>query len=109
PAALPSYYAALTSASQLSLHDALPIAEFRQMSATSDQECPFSTKFVIRRARYRCPDALPSNTWVSSGTSRPVSAGDVPLETHVRSEEHTSELQSRFDLVSRLLIANKNT
>src|SRR5699024_12133085 len=26
----------------------------------------------------------------------------------IRSEEHTSELQSRFDLVCRLLLANKN-
>src|SRR5699024_12078816 len=27
-----------------------------------------------------------------------------PLPPHVRSEEHTSELQSRFDLVCRLLL-----
>src|SRR5207249_10639633 len=29
------------------------------------------------------------------------------LETYVRSEEHTSELQSRFDLVCRLLLEKK--
>src|SRR5699024_11332117 len=29
------------------------------------------------------------------------------LATHVRSEEHTSELQSRFDLVCRLLLEKK--
>src|SRR5437868_12572119 len=34
-----------------------------------------------------------------------VSAGGA---THARSEEHTSELQSRFDLVCRLLLDNKN-
>src|SRR5699024_12359844 len=28
---------------------------------------------------------------------------------HTRSEEHTSELQSRFDLVCRLLLEKKNT
>src|SRR5699024_11910566 len=28
---------------------------------------------------------------------------------HIRSEEHTSELQSRFDLVCRLLLEKKNT
>src|SRR5438105_6532485 len=41
---------------------------------------------------------------------------DVPLEVHsgevvaklVRSEEHTSELQSRVDLVCRLLLEKKN-
>src|SRR5271167_5133434 len=36
--------------------------------------------------------------WVSFGV------GDDPL---ARSEEHTSELQSRFDLVCRLLLENK--
>src|SRR5437868_9679284 len=30
-------------------------------------------------------------------------------EVYVRSEEHTSELQSRFDLVCRLLLEKKNT
>src|SRR5699024_12770599 len=33
--------------------------------------------------------------------------GDVEVEV-VRSEEHTSELQSRFDLVCRLLLEKKN-
>src|SRR5699024_11313460 len=35
----------------------------------------------------------------------------IPYEdykTYKRSEEHTSELQSRFDLVCRLLLENKN-
>src|SRR5207249_12069818 len=36
---------------------------------------------------------------------RPLSAAFIPL---VRSEEHTSELQSRFDLVCRLLLEKKN-
>src|SRR5699024_12600584 len=36
--------------------------------------------------------------------------GVVPhLELFERSEEHTSELQSRFDLVCRLLLEKKNT
>src|SRR5699024_12197847 len=30
-------------------------------------------------------------------------------KTNARSEEHTSELQSRFDLVCRLLLEKKNT
>src|SRR5438067_10260954 len=30
------------------------------------------------------------------------------IRHHVRSEEHTSELQSRFDLVCRLLLEKKN-
>src|SRR5438067_13496966 len=34
--------------------------------------------------------------------------GGVALGIHRRSEEHTSELQSRFDLVCRLLLEKKN-
>src|SRR5437868_12675329 len=34
-------------------------------------------------------------------------AGDTKSGTLVRSEEHTSELQSRFDLVCRLLLEKK--
>src|SRR5699024_12152943 len=53
--------------------------------------------------------------------SRPQNADDGEFELHVtldssphltdpvrRSEEHTSELQSRFDLVCRLLLERKN-
>src|SRR5207249_7704320 len=35
-------------------------------------------------------------------------AGSPILSCHLRSEEHTSELQSRFDLVCRLLLEKKN-
>src|SRR5207249_8622024 len=33
----------------------------------------------------------------------------IPVHAHPRSEEHTSELQSRFDLVCRLLLEKKKT
>src|SRR5699024_11787779 len=33
---------------------------------------------------------------------------DAVVPTQLRSEEHTSELQSRFDLVCRLLLEKKN-
>src|SRR5699024_11874539 len=32
----------------------------------------------------------------------------IPVPNYLRSEEHTSELQSRFDLVCRLLLEKKN-
>src|SRR5207249_7414335 len=35
-------------------------------------------------------------------------SGDMALRIEKRSEEHTSELQSRFDLVCRLLLEKKN-
>src|SRR5699024_12377590 len=54
---------------------------------------------------------------VGAGEIAPVVPGDLPDLDHlvlplspgglVRSEEHTSELQSRFDLVCRLLLAKK--
>src|SRR5438067_2898205 len=71
----------------LSLHDALPIST-----------CPSKR--------------LSSTTWPRS--SRSSSVRDCGLAASrnglsvVRSEEHTYELQSRFDLVCRLLLEKKN-
>src|SRR5438067_4302510 len=39
----------------------------------------------------------------------PRSRAMIHLANQVRSEEHTSELQSRFDLVCRLLLEKKNS
>src|SRR5271167_309812 len=48
----------------------------------------------------RSNDGPPTaNSWVDN----------LPSSTPPRSEEHTSELQSRFDLVCRLLLEKKNT
>src|SRR3712207_8131831 len=45
----------------------------------------------------------------SRGTSSAASVAIVTLESSSRSEEHTSELQSRQYLVCRLLLEKKNT
>src|SRR6266513_876524 len=53
-------------------------------------------------------DALPIRRPLTSIT---VGSGDSSRETSLygfRSEEHTSELQSRFDIVCRLLLEKKN-
>src|SRR5699024_12450962 len=70
----------------LSLHDALPIS-FRSRQDTS---CPAFCRLFLsrlspheRRRSFRAPFCC------------------------LRSEEHTSELQSRFDLVCRLLLEKK--
>src|SRR5699024_12613139 len=42
-----------------------------------------------------------------SGAVRSQGQDEAPETTPPRSEEHTSELQSRFDLVCRLLLENK--
>src|SRR5699024_12343056 len=80
----------------LSLHDALPISR----RFLSGDNC-FSLLFV----------------WIwdchfQSDSSASDYAGKIPFAGRrfhraVRSEEHTSELQSRFDLVCRLLLENK--
>src|SRR5699024_11981013 len=63
----------------LSLHDALPISDASSSDSSS------TTESVPMGA-----NASSSGIW------------------SVRSEEHTSELQSRFDLVCRLLLEKKN-
>src|SRR5699024_12271934 len=89
-----------TSLYTLSLHDALPIC-----SITSTIPRPFwawglwPVQICKRSCRHR-------NFRSKDGCTR------HPGSSHTsgtRSEEHTSELQSRFDLVCRLLLEKKNT
>src|SRR5699024_12608331 len=64
----------------LSLHDALPISALRRDQEQHDR----------------------------AATEQPAPEQDGPgIEVQQRSEEHTSELQSRFDLVCRLLLEKK--
>src|SRR5699024_11849648 len=88
----------------LSLHDALPI---------------------LPRSRMRSPSSAPPrpSTWTGMSRSlRSTTCGVSPIRLNAlaasmpsspppitRSEEHTSELQSRFDIVCRLLLEKKNT
>src|SRR5438105_14833637 len=73
----------------LSLHDALPISKRRWMR---------------RNIHARRRNFFPLAT-----SSVRVSQGDFPADSpsRSRSEEHTSELQSRVDLVCRLLLEKK--
>src|SRR5690625_6905114 len=63
----------------LSLHDALPISDEATDEPTSEPTTP----------------------------EPPLTADPQPTETPIRSEEHTSELQSRGHLVCRLLLEKK--
>src|SRR5438067_9532953 len=74
----------------LSLHDALPIWRFSAISSSTSR----SWLRVTRKA------------WCSR-ISVPVNSAGTEILEHHRSEEHTSELQSRFDLVCRLLLEKK--
>src|SRR5206468_12197793 len=92
----------------LSLHDALPIS-LGQDAETMDG--PFVTALVERAGEQ-------GGTWIAGMLERSDDP-ERPFNTLVvvdadgvraaRSEEHTSELQSRSDLVCRLLLEKKNT
>src|SRR5699024_11831523 len=83
----------------LSLHDALPIS---RSASTS------SPTFGMSRVISSLPSFVSrastsySSMWIEVGTS-----SWTIREDRMRSEEHTSELQSRFDLVCRLLLEKK--
>src|SRR5699024_12283643 len=90
----------------LSLHDALPIYIGHAAAAIKDGKCEVALIVYgstqrsdksrnngippILTAQYESPFGLP-----------------FPIGSYGRSEEHTSELQSRFDLVCRLLLEKK--
>src|SRR3712207_9223468 len=75
---------ATTEIYTLSLHDALPIS--RDQEIARDDSCPLMNQLIERVL--------------------PVGARFAP---HDRSEEHTSELQSRQYLVCRLLLEKKKS
>src|SRR5207249_8111865 len=63
---------------------------------------------------WNAPDMRPSRTfsptWRKSSVPKVTKISMMPIEnpqSPTRSEEHTSELQSRFDLVCRLLLEKK--
>src|SRR5206468_10822427 len=87
--------------STLSLHDALPIfaaAPGERRTRPSRRGCPDLCSFDAPL----CDSVHPEQPAARSARSWP--------ESHrgARSEEHTSELQSRSDLVCRLLLEKKN-
>src|SRR5437868_8850090 len=65
---------------------------------------PYTTLFRSTAARAPYPGRHPA-TFLKERAKRS-QAGESAVET--RSEEHTSELQSRFDIVCRLLLEKKN-
>src|SRR5699024_12256524 len=83
----------------LSLHDALPIFfDFLRDVLTQVSEI-FPAPYV-----HIGGDECPQAEW-----KRSLVAPDMDIGGGERSEEHTSELQSRFDLVCRLLLEKKRS
>src|SRR5699024_12725348 len=88
-----------TDTSTLSLHDALPISDPGPFELTPLEETvgdPVTVSLSLEPGAVR--------TGGTVGLSF-----DATELANPRSEEHTSELQSRFDLVCRLLLEKKTT
>src|SRR5690606_41518879 len=92
--------------SHLSLHDALPICV--AAGWLDDDGVRPDQVLALRRLDHRQADAVFHTVGrvliLQLGDDR---GGGIPDDT-VRSEEHTSELQSRENLVCRLLLEKKN-
>src|SRR5690606_41369111 len=93
----------------LSLHDALPI--FNRYTSASTRTLPGSTSRVRSRGRSHAESAGISHTATTSdASSDSTTVNAIPATRRAampRSEEHTSELQSRENLVCRLLLEKK--
>src|SRR5699024_12868106 len=87
--------------STLSLHDALPIYVFKDLGVDyvipGGQTMNPSTEDILKAV-----DKVQANNIIILPNN-----GNIVLAAEQRSEEHTSELQSRFDLVCRLLLEKK--
>src|SRR5437868_12349064 len=79
----------------LSLHDALPIFS------------KFLARFQVGRTSQNCQDFSTQTALFPARHLRPRRCHTPFRSSGQRSEEHTSELQSRFDLVCRLLLEKK--
>src|SRR5438094_7042274 len=89
---------ASTAVSTLSLHDALPISPSRLPAPRNSRS----------RAAILKPAPRSLNSLSAARRLRATSVISVLGCTSKRSEEHTSELQSPYDLVCRLLLEKKN-
>src|SRR3712207_8690670 len=88
---------ATTEIYTLSLHDALPISATPRRMALGNTRTANRTTAMSSARRYSIPPTCEAP--VSSATDR--------ISPPTRSEEHTSELQSRQYLVCRLLLEKK--
>src|SRR5206468_8352657 len=102
-------YPTTTQIYSLSLHDALPISLGFQ-----PEHREFSAHLTLGRVKFPRPDAaltraLDSIKKDAFGAMRveAIHLFQSQLHPQGRSEEHTSELQSRSDLVCRLLLEKK--
>src|SRR5206468_8808728 len=88
----------------LPLHDALPIFLGWLVSSKAKATRPYTSRITCAWSTHAWRTASASAT-----TAEPLSDHGSPrVRRPRRSEEHTSELQSRSDLVCRLMLGTKN-
>src|SRR5438067_8815422 len=86
----------------LSLHDALPIYHY-----ANAHDPQLARAFVAILRHHGIPVHVPPGQIASGMALSRSPAENSAIPDAIRSEEHTSELQSRFDLVCRLLLEKK--
>src|SRR5699024_12072499 len=77
--------------------------QFRDDGAETEKKPPTPYELAQKLARAKQPDQQPGSLPKDSPEHEPEESASL----EPRSEEHTSELQSRFDLVCRLLLDKK--
>src|SRR5438034_2033219 len=96
----------------LSLHDALPISDSREreLHRAKVTECagPDRAKDLFSLESTMDHFVVGDPNVVNDGSQRSATDPDDDDDDEMRSEEHTSELQSHSDLVCRLLLEKKN-
>src|SRR5690606_41457506 len=104
-----SYATDTTEICTLSLHDALPISDVAGGAGLHRREVRGRARPRVLTARHPLPGkTLPRPMRRSRGAPAiPGGAGAEAGTSSDRSEEHTSELQSRENLVCRLLLEKK--
>src|SRR5207248_8889542 len=98
---------ATTEIYTLSLHDALPIFGRKCSHLRRGQRLHLRGGESGEVARFERGDVVGRQRLQLVGRERRVLVGRHPPQL-IRSEEHTSELQSPYDLVCRLLLEKKN-
>src|SRR5207248_7741154 len=91
--------------STLSLHDALPIFHGGELPGFVDRAAQGDSVVMVERQMIK---ALREDKHFRNAVAACADNGSV-VGAGGRSEEHTSELQSPYDLVCRLLLEKKNT
>src|SRR5690606_41785957 len=102
-------HSATTSIDTLSLHDALPIwVSSRNELVNYRHEPGNATSLSDNFIRAVCQDDL-GGFWIGTFRGLDYLNPETKEFKSFRSEEHTSELQSRENLVCRLLLEKKKT